>query len=143
MANFSERIKELISERDISPKQLADAIGVAVSSVHRWQNGKLQIYLSKLIKIADYFHCSLDFLTGRKEEYVSYPGKICLPFPQRLRAVLQEKGVSTYKLRKETQVEGCYFYKWDRGSDPHIQTLIELADYLDITIDYLVGREDD
>lgn len=141
MANFSERLKELIEEREISPKQLAEAIGVAVSSIHRWQSGKLQIYLSKLIKIADYFHCSLDFLTGRIEEYTPYSGRECPPFPERLRAVLREKGVSTYKLRNETKIDGCYFYKWDRGADPHIQTLIELAGYLDVSVDYIVGRE--
>lgn len=141
MANFGERLKELIQERNITPKQLAESIGVAVSSINRWQNGQLQIYLSKLIKIADYFRCSLDFLVGRIEEYMSYNGKECPPFPQRLRVVLEEKGVSTYRLRKETHIDGCYFYKWDRGSDPHILTLVELADYLDVTLDYLVGRE--
>lgn len=141
MTIFSERLRELIIERDISPKQLAEAINVAVSSIHRWQSGKLQIHLSKLIKIANYFHCSLDFLTGRIEEYVPYSSKECPPFPKRLREVIKEKGISTYKLSNETKIEGCYFYKWDRGADPHIQTLIKLADYLDISIDYLVGRE--
>ena len=141
MSNFSKRLTELMQENEITPKQLAEAVGVAVSSVRRWQRGELQIYLSKLLKLADYFHCSLDFLTGKIEEYSPYESKACPPFAQRLREILKAKGVSTYRIRKEKNIDGCYFYKWDRGSDPHILTLLEIADYLDVSLDYLVGRE--
>ena len=141
MSNFGETLKDLIQENEITPKQLAEAVGVAVSTVHRWQNGKQKIYLSKLLKLADYFHCSLDYLTGRKEDYSEYEGKTCPPFGKRLREVLLAKGITTYRLRKESNIDGCYFYKWDRGSDPHVLTLIELADYLDVSLDYLIGRE--
>lgn len=54
---------------------------------------------------------------------------------------MQEKSVSTYKLRQISRYDSKYFQKWDSGSDPLASTLIELATILDYSIDYLVGRE--
>ena len=70
-----------------------------------------------------------------------YPNQNLPKFSLRLREVMKEKGVSTYRLRKESRYDGKYFQKWDRGSDPIALTLIEFADILDCTVDYLIGRE--
>ena len=32
---------------------------------------------------------------------------------------------------------------WARGSDPTLSVLISIADYFDVSLDYLVGRSDD
>lgn len=34
-----------------------------------------------------------------------------------------------------------YFTNWKEGKSPNLLTLIVLADYFDVTIDYLVGRD--
>lgn len=64
-----------------------------------------------------------------------------LPFYERLLAVLKECKVTRYRLIKEKIIPQTSFIDWSRGGDPYMQSIIDLADYLDITLDYLVGRD--
>ena len=97
--------------------------------------------LSQLVKLADYFQCSLDFLAGRSETVLDYLVREMPPFYDSLRAVMKEKGVTRYRLVKDLPIYDGYFTNWKKGKSPNILTLILLADYLDVTIDYMVGRE--
>ncbi|MDE6676897.1 MAG: helix-turn-helix domain-containing protein, partial [Clostridia bacterium] len=65
---FSERLKELMFDRnDMKSEALAKEIGTAGSTVRTWLNATNEISLENAIKVADFFHCSLDFLAGRTE----------------------------------------------------------------------------
>ncbi len=74
---------------------------------------------------------------------MNYTPKPVPNFYGRLREIMGEKGVSRYKLVKDNKIYDSYFSNWKNGANPHILTLIMLADYLDCTIDYLVGRDRD
>lgn len=140
-STFGERLSDLMFERNIRSNELADAIGVNTSSVNDWKRGKFQMYLSNLIKVADFFNCSLDFLTGRSETPLDYTPKPRPQFYQRFREVMNERGKTRYRMTKDTRIKDSYFTEWNKGSDPHVVSLIEAADYLGVTLDYLVGRE--
>ena len=135
------RISELLVERNISNKTFAQAIGVNVSTVGRWKRNAKYMRLSQILKIADYFNCSLDFLVGRSEKDIDFQPKKCPPFYEHFRSLLEEKGISRNKINQETRIKSSHFVDWKNGADPHIFSLIELADYLDITLDVLVGRD--
>ena len=135
------RISELLVERNISNKTFAQAIGVNVSTVGRWKRNAKYMRLSQILKIADYFNCSLDFLVGRSEKDIDFQPKKCPPFYEHFRMLLEEKGISRNKINQETRIKSSHFVDWKNGADPHIFSLIELADYLDITLDVLVGRD--
>ena len=59
------RLKELRDERGISQAHLAKAVGVGQSTVGMWESGKSTPEYNTLIKIADYFQVSVDYLTGK------------------------------------------------------------------------------
>lgn len=141
LSRFAERLNDLISDAGLNGNQLSKAIGVSPSTISDWRNDKMQINLPKLILLADYFKCSIDFLVGRSELIESVTPKDLPPFCQRLREVLKERGYNRYSLDKQTKFKDSYIYSWDHGSVPHINSLIELADLLDCSIDYLIGRE--
>lgn len=63
MGGFGERLKRLRKERDITQGQLAEVIGVVPSAVGKYERIP-QSYPSveALIKIADYFNVSTDYL---------------------------------------------------------------------------------
>ena len=63
MDGFGERLKHLRKERDITQEQLAKVIGVVPSAVGKYERIP-QSYPSVgvLIKIADYFNVSTDYL---------------------------------------------------------------------------------
>ena len=142
MSIFGERLNELLFDRNISPLMVTTALNVSISTIYRWKNNQAKIMLSNLIGLANLLNCSIDFLFGRSDEILTFiPNEHIPPFSIRLREVMREKRLSTYSLRNSTRYDGRYFENWDHGSEPNSATLCELADILDCSIDYLVGRE--
>lgn len=59
-----------------------------------------------------------------------------------LRLILEERGVSFRHISDETGVARVTLYSIANGQrSGNITTLIAIADYLDISLDVLVGRE--
>lgn len=141
MAEFAERLSELMLEKNIKAQELAAILGVNKSSIHDWKRGKFNVFLSNALKLADFFGCSLEFLIGRSETVIDYTPQPCPPFYPRFLAVLEECGVTAYRMREESKIKGAYFNNWKKGSDPLIPTLLVAADFLGVTLDYLVGRD--
>ncbi len=59
-----------------------------------------------------------------------------------LKKILKERDINVLNLSKELKIEPSNLYRITRGENknPTINTLIKIADYLDITLDELVGR---
>lgn len=140
-SNLGERLTELMLMENIDTASLAKELGVHATTIQRWRKGTKCLCLSNLLKLADHFHCSLDFLAGRTDTVLDYVPKKCPPFYERFREVMKEHNVTRYRLDKETKIKDSYFTEWSKGADPHIFSLTELADYLNVSLDYLVGRE--
>lgn len=66
MKVFSERLKELRKEKQLTQQELAEILGVKRNTYSDWENGKSEPNYKKLVKIADFFGVSLDWLFGRK-----------------------------------------------------------------------------
>ena len=64
MEIFCERLKELRKEKGISQKELAVLLDTNNSSVCDWERGRTQPDLETVVKIAQYFHVSADYLLG-------------------------------------------------------------------------------
>lgn len=69
---YGKRLKELREERGISMMALAKAIGVSDTAVCKWENQDSEPKLSYIIKLADYFNCTADFLIGRSDDLGGY-----------------------------------------------------------------------
>lgn len=138
---FAERLTEIMFDRKISAENLAKIIGVNPSTVRDWKRGKFLIGLTNLIKLADALECSIDFLAGRDETILAYAPQKSPPFYERLRVVMEECGITRYRVVHGTRIGEASFSEWKQGKDPHINSLVELADLLEVSIDYLVGRD--
>ena len=68
MANLTERLIELKETRNILQKDIAEAISIHIRTYQRYEQGEREIPSSVLIKLADYFDVSLDYLVGRSDE---------------------------------------------------------------------------
>ena len=60
-------LKKLRTEKGISQKQLADVISVSQQSINKYENHNIEPDIETLIKIADYFDTSVDYLIGHSE----------------------------------------------------------------------------
>lgn len=64
-------------------------------------------------------------------------------FTKKLIELRQEKGISQEKLAEKINVSQSAIAKYEKkGAQPTAENLIKLADYFQVTTDYLLGRED-
>lgn len=59
-----ENLKALREAAAISQKQLAEVIGVSQQSINKYENHNIEPDIETLIRIADYFDTSVDYLIG-------------------------------------------------------------------------------
>lgn len=67
MATLGERLKELRKEKKLTQEQLADNFFVNKSSISRYEKNTQVPELEILIKIAEFFDVSVDYLLGRSD----------------------------------------------------------------------------
>lgn len=61
-------IANLRKEKNLLQKDLAHLCNVTQASYSAWETGKANPELENLIKLADYFGCTIDYLIGRESE---------------------------------------------------------------------------
>ena len=139
---FSDTLKDLMSERQITIKILSEQTKIRLSRLYEFINEKRLPSLENAIKIAEYFHCSLDYLFGFDEEY-NYCQNYVLTSDcsERLRQAINASGKTRYKISKETKVSQQQLHNWYRNKQiPSLVTLVNFADYFNCSLDYLVGK---
>ncbi|MBQ9782848.1 MAG: helix-turn-helix transcriptional regulator [Clostridia bacterium] len=62
------KIKELREEKNLTQEALALAVGTSQRNIGRWENGINEPLYSQLLKLADFFNCSIDYLVGRTDD---------------------------------------------------------------------------
>lgn len=62
---------------------------------------------------------------------------------EKFNELLKSKGLSLYRVAKDTGIPKSIIYEWASGErEPVSEYLVPLADYLDCSVDYLLGRTD-
>ena len=67
MEIFAERLLELRKEKGISQATLAKHLQVSYAVVCYWETNRSEPTAPNLVKVADYFDVSIDYLLGRNE----------------------------------------------------------------------------
>ena len=62
------RLRELRLERNMSQQRLAMELSMTQNTISRYENGVREPGIKELIRIADYFNVSLDYLLERSEQ---------------------------------------------------------------------------
>ena len=65
---YFERIAELREDMDVKQIQIAAYLNVKQSTYSDYENGKINIPIEALIRIADFYKVSLDYLVGRSDK---------------------------------------------------------------------------
>lgn len=67
--NIYQRLKHLRKAANISSEEVAQRIGCSSSLIRKWEVGSRRIYTDELIKLADFYGVTTDFLLGRDDNY--------------------------------------------------------------------------
>ena len=62
---FADRIEHLRQSKELNQVQLAEKLGVKKQSISNWENDNIMPSVDMLVKIADFFDVSTDYLLGR------------------------------------------------------------------------------
>lgn len=65
---FSERLKELRKQAQLTQVELASKLGIAQSSYADWERGRKKPTQDNLVKIAQILNVSVDYLVGNSEK---------------------------------------------------------------------------
>jgi transcriptional regulator with XRE-family HTH domain len=68
MGIFSTRLKELRKEFGVKQSDMAEVLGCTVSHYQKIEYDEVNVPTLTLMKLADYFDVSLDYLVGRRDE---------------------------------------------------------------------------
>ena len=63
-SRLAENIKTFRKERKMTQEQLAEAMGVTVGAVYKWESDQSNPDLNLIIELADLFEVSTDVLLG-------------------------------------------------------------------------------
>ncbi len=67
MNKFNERVKDLRTENGISRAELAEKLNVSVRLIAYWEGGQRECDFDTLLKIAETFSVSVDYILGRTD----------------------------------------------------------------------------
>ena len=63
------RLKELREERHLTQNDIAKEIKTSQTNIGRWEKELNEPAASFLIRLADFFQCSIDYLLGREDDF--------------------------------------------------------------------------
>ena len=62
------RIRDLREDADLTQEDLAKVLNVSQTTYSRYESGELDIPSAALIKLADFYNVSVDYILGRTDK---------------------------------------------------------------------------
>lgn len=78
MTNYSyyaRRIRDIREDNDLTQQQIAEILGTSQTMYARYERGANELPIRHLIRLAEFYHVSTDYLLGLTNEKKTYPGK--------------------------------------------------------------------
>lgn len=63
-----KRIRDLREDRDLTQKQVAQFLGMSQTGYSKYETGENDIPTAILLKLADFYQTTTDYLLGRTDE---------------------------------------------------------------------------
>lgn len=143
MSKLSEQLLELMDEDGLTQNTLAEKLNTSRPKLSLYVNDKALPTFEVFVKLIEFFNCSADFLIGNKD----YPERNkkyapVLPFGTRLKSILKERGISQYSFHNSTNISWSVLHNWFKGNSlPSMDNLKRVAEELDCSVDFILGRE--
>ena len=134
-----------MNENKLNRVMLAKAVGVTSTTINGFFNYDYYPQIELAIKLSNYFDCSIDYLFGltdvKTKEYNLDMSKVMQNFNDNISSMLKFSGISNAKAMRDMQMGEFTLYRWRRGMFPKTVTLIAVAKYFGVSIEYLLGHE--
>ena len=139
---FQKRINELVDETELKKVDLAKVGNFDYRSLSNAIVYGIIPTTSTLVRMADYFKVSMDYLLGRTEKN-DYIESSNTTFQERFEKLCEEKGVTHYKVSQDCFFDKSNISRWlSKGYLPTLEILDMITKYFNVSIDYILGRSD-
>lgn len=166
--NFGNILKELRSNCGLTQLQLAGILDISKSNISKYEAGSVEPNMDTLIRIANYFNVSIDYLMGREDDLVPqsknnvdvkssnstldepreksnfffffFDNQLREVFKLRFKKSLEDKGMNIQDFSDMTEIDlkKCESYL-DGLVEPSLEDLIQMSHALEVSTDYLLG----
>jgi transcriptional regulator with XRE-family HTH domain len=141
LSKFAENLSALMEEKNLNAPALANILHINRSNIRRYLRGERLPNYHLFINIIEYFNVSSDVLLGRVDYCDTTSFQPIQPFHILFRKALEETHTSQYELQKQLHFSSATTNAWlSNKSTPSIGHLAQLADYMELSVDYLLGR---
>ena len=141
---FKQRFLELISDLDSKKSEVPKLLNIDYNIYKKITELGIIPKPIVLIRIADYFNISIEYLLGRTDNSYFEKSDLGMTFLDRYQSLKQEKNLTDYAVAQKLHIATSYTTNWkNKRYIPSIINLIVLSEELKVTIDYLLGRTDD
>lgn len=65
---YFKRLRDLREDNDLKQSEIAEILGIAQTVYSRYERGFQNIPIEHLLKLADYYNTSTDYILGRTDE---------------------------------------------------------------------------
>jgi len=142
LSKLPERLKELMEEAEISTPRLAEKLNLEHSVISKFLRGDRLPSAATLVMLADFFHCTTDYLMGRSNVLDERTFLTRPPFNEQLSFLLNYFHITKYRLEQDVGFAEVVVNRWHKGKyEPNLESLIRLADHFDCSVDFILGRE--
>lgn len=141
--DFQKIFLELIEDLDCVRSEIPKKIGIEYSTFKNIVDyGKFPKPVV-LIRIADYFNISFDYLIGFSDSSEFERSTSNNSFLIRFELLKKENGYTDYAISKKLHTSTSYTTRWKKhNSIPSLDNLIILSEIFCVSLDYLLGRSD-
>jgi transcriptional regulator with XRE-family HTH domain len=72
---YKERLRSLREEHDLTQDRVAKVIGVSQRTYSDYESGRLRVPVDRLVDLAEFYDCSVDYISGASDIRRPYPGR--------------------------------------------------------------------
>ena len=143
------KILRLMFEKGIPQKQLADYLGLKNYQISEWKSGKTKSYMKYIGEIASFLGVSVDFLLNddvsfetESETLDSKEAEEPITLLNRIKEMCVTRRISIATMLSDCGIAKNTVTNLNQGKDMMLSNAVKIADYLDVSVDYLLGRTD-
>ncbi len=141
---FKQRFLELISDFDCKKSEIPKLLNIDYNVYIKITEFGIIPKPVVLIRIADYFNISIEYLLGRSNNSYFIKAENVTTFLERYQALKVENNLTDYAIAQKLHITTSYTTNWkNKKYMPSIINLIELSETFKVSIDYLLGRTDE
>ncbi len=142
--SFQKRFIYIIEDTDYKRSELVKLIPISQSTLSNALSYGIIPSTKTLIKIADFFNISINYLLGKTEQEEFEKASTKASFHHRFESLCSEKQVTHYKVAIDCLFDKSSISKWfSKNFIPELEIIELLCDYFNVSPDYLLGRTDD